>query len=423
MNKLNKYLVYIFLSVAPYFCFAQDYWEIIDVPDTIQIKSMATNNQNHIFLGTGGNNMFGGIYRSVDNCNTWEFLGFENHGIGFIELNTANHLFISFSGCIYKSINNGVFWDTLFCYDGFVGISCFKSYEDNLMFAGLDGNITGIIRSIDNGENWEEVFIVPPYSEFFSDIAIQNEDNIYVCTTNWFDGGGVYRSTDGGDNWEHIGMYNFHCFSLAKNSSGDIFVGTYGHNTQYWLSGVYVLYNGEDEWVQLYSTLVNDMAVNSNDHLYVATDYGVLKSTDNGQSFEYINEGLFTGDVDDLAIDSSGFLYASSYNPCNMARSLEPTIIGINTLSKNNITISINNYPNPVSGFTTFIINTKPGNYREVVIKIYNTQGQLIDEIKTGITLTGVTTINYNAGNLPAGVYYYHTIINEQKLSGRFIKY
>jgi len=86
-----------------------------------------------------------------------------------------------------------------------------------------------------------------------------------------------------------------------------------------------VLYKGEEEWTQLCSTLVNDMIINSKDYLYAATDFGVLSSTDNGQTFEYINDGLFTGDVDDLALDSAGYLYASSYN-VNMARSVNSTL-------------------------------------------------------------------------------------------------
>lgn len=423
MNQSHRYIVFIFLLLAPYFCLSQDYWEIIDVPDTIQIMCMSANDQNHIFLGTGGNGIDGGIYRSIDNCNTWEFLGFWNHGIGFIELDMQNNLFVSFSSCIYKSINNGFSWDTLFCYTETVGSIHIKSYNENILFGALNVNITGIIKSNDGGENWEEVFLLPPNSEYFKDISILNEDTIFVCSTNWFDGGGVYRSVDGGDNWEHIGMYDFHCKSLVKNSNGDVFVGTYGHNTQYWLSGVYVLHNGDDEWTQLFSTFVNDMAVNSADYLFVATDYGVLRSTDNGQTFEYINEGLFEGDVDDLAIDSSGFLYASSYDPCNMARSLEPTITSINDLYINCDSISIYNYPNPISG--TAIINitsTKLVN-SEVIITIFNSRGQMLDKIKTGIIPTGITKIQYDAGMLPAGVYYYHTYIDKQKFSNKFIKY
>lgn len=420
MYKLNKSLTFIILVTAPFITLSQDYWEIIDVPDSIKITCIATNSQHQVYLGTTGG--VGGIYRSVDNCSSWEYLGFQNSGIEFIELNSSNHLFTSFSGCIYNSFNSGISWDTIYCNTGTVNVKCLKTYDENLIFAGLSLNISGIIRSENGGVDWEEVFILPSNAEFFYEFVILNEDTIYACTTHWFDGGGVYRSVDGGDNWEHIGMYDFHCISLEKNSNGDIFVGTYGHNTQYWLSGVYVLYNGVNEWVQLYTALVNDMIINSDDDIYVATDNGVLVSTDNGQTFEYINEGLFEGDVDNLAIDSAGYLYASSYNPCDMAKSFEPTITDINNPTKINTGISINHYPNPVSGTITFYISTETGNYPNVEIWIFNTQGQLVEGMCTVISPTGKTKFSYNADPLPAGIYYYHTIINKQKFSNKFIK-
>ena len=395
----------------------QDYWEIIDVPDTIQIKSMATNNQNHIFLGTGGNNMFGGIYRSVDNCNTWEYLKFAYLGVYKIYVNEYNHLFTGWIGDMYKSIDNGDNWSLKF--SGISNICCIKSYPNGLMFAN-SGTPTymNIMRSLDYGDNWEEVMIFFGNVEEPNDIAILNQDTIYAGTTNWFDGGGVYRSIDGGDSWDHIGMYNFHVLSLELNSQGDLFVGTYGHNTQYWLSGVYVLYNGDDEFTQLYSTLVNDMTINSDDDLYVATDYGVLESLDNGQTFNYINDGLFTGNVDDLAIDSAGYLYASSYNPCNMARSIEPTITGINKIQKPDFELSA--FPNPFSDKTTIKFEL-PINYENTVLKIYNITGKPIRQFN----ITGKKSQQWdgrdNNGNLvKKGIYFYN--INYGNISSKLNK-
>jgi hypothetical protein len=106
-----------------------------------------------------------------------------------------------------------------------------------------------------------------------------------------------------------------------------------------------------------------------------------------------------------------------------MARSLEPTITSINDLYINCDSISIYNYPNPVSG--TAIINitsTKLVN-SEVIITIFNSRGLMLDKIKKGIIPTGITKIQYDAGMLPAGVYYYHTYIDKQKFSNKFIKY
>jgi len=417
----SKFSSLVFISLIPLLSFSQLNWQIIEVPDNIAIISIASNNQNHIFIGATGNQ--GGLYKSTDNCNSWEYLGFQNSGSGHIEINSMNVIYLSGSKYIYKSNDNGTSWEIIYSFpeppmNVVYQVTCF---EENIMYAAFKGNSSGLIRSVDTGVNWQFVLTLPVNIEYFYDIVVLNEDTVFACTTNWIDGGGVYKSTDGGDNWDFAGMYDFHCFSLEKNSLGDVFVGTYGHNTQYWLSGVYVLYHGTDEWVKLYSTLVNDMVVNKNDHLFVATDFGVLRSMDNGQTFESINDGLFNGHVDDLAIDSSGYLYASSYSPCHMARTSESTITGAHDHFSINANISFYNFPNPVSGITNFVV-PKPKHGNEVIdITILNSHGQCIDKISSDISLFERTTIRYNAGSLPSGVYYYHTFINNQRFSNKFI--
>jgi hypothetical protein len=418
----SKFSSLAIISLIPLLSFSQLNWQIIEVPDNIAIISIASNNQNHIFIGATGNQ--GGLYKSTDNCNSWEYLGFQNSGSGHIEINSMNVIYLSGSKYIYKSNDNGTSWEIIYSFpeppmNVVYQVTCF---EENIMYAAFKGNSSGLIRSVDTGVNWQFVLTLPVNIEYFYDIVVLNEDTVFACTTNWIDGGGVYKSTDGGDNWDFAGMYDFHCFSLEKNSLGDVFVGTYGHNTQYWLSGVYVLYHGTDEWVKLYSTLVNDMVVNKNDHLFVATDFGVLRSMDNGQTFEYINEGLFTGHVDVVAIDSSGYLYAASYYLGNMARSLESTITGIHDLRINDGVISIHNYPNPVHANTIFTINSAGAGEEFIVIKIFNSQGQLCDELISIASPSGKTTVNYNTARLPAGIYYYHIFINKQHFTNKFIK-
>ena len=71
----------------------QDYWEIINTPPDINIYSMEVNSNGDIFIGisytTGG-----GLYKSTDNGVSWELLGFENDGVGLIEINELGYIYV-----------------------------------------------------------------------------------------------------------------------------------------------------------------------------------------------------------------------------------------------------------------------------------------------------------------------------------------
>ena len=401
---------------------SQNYWSPISIPDSIQIKCLASNNQNDIFLGTGGNEIYGGIYRSTNNGQIWDYLLGNELSNSAITLNEFNHLFADWHGDIIKSMDDGSNWEQV--YDGKANVICIKSYQDGLMFANSGtGAYLSLIRSLDFGVTWNEVLVFPSNVESVHDISIFNDDTIYIGTTNWINGGGVYRSVDGGNNWVDIGLNDYHVFALEINSQGDIFAGTYGHNTHPWLSGIYVLRKGETSWSHLVSTLVNDMIINKNNNIYAATDDGVLKSNDDGQSFHYVNEGLFTGVVNDLALDSIGFLYASSYDPCYLSRSINSTITNISEEISESYRLQLFNYPNPCNDYTNFIIGPTSKNNELVTIQLFNSYGQIVEKIEINTSSNTKTIHPFRLYHLPKGVYHYIAIMDAHKISGSLIKF
>lgn len=64
----------------------------------------------------------------------------------------------------------------------------------------------------------------------------------------------------------------------------------------------------------------------------------------------------------------------------------------------------LQNFPNPFREMTTLCFSLpEPGN---VVLSVYNSQGTMVSSILTGKMDKGSYTMNYAAGNLPAGIYY-----------------
>ena len=395
----------------------QDYWETISTPPDINIYSIEVNLNEDIFIGTS-ETTGGGVYRSTNDGINWEFLGIESKTIYSLEINELEYIYsgsnIGLSNySINRSIDNGLCWEGV--YEGSPNVICIKSYQNGLLFAtGGTGANASAIRSIDYGETWEEVIIFAPNTEFPHDIVIQNNDTIFIGTINWTGDGGVYRSVDGGDSWEHIGLTDHYVSALAVNSSGDLFAGTRGHYSLY-VGGVYVLHEGQTEWVNLNDEeLVTSMVINSEDEIYIGCstlDFfwgGVRCSMDNGQTWEDISlETMYDRDIESLILGPQEHLYALEDNsPTPLYKSVNPTITSV-PVNRNEDSLLTYNYPNPFSDETTIYFELLLNIPAKVQITIFNSQGKKIQDIILPKYFGKEQSINWNSKGLPAGLYYY----------------
>ncbi len=315
-----------------FFCtltgYTQDYWNPINTPSGVNILSLATTADGTIFIGTYYNSDGKGIYRLMPDSTSWELVGLSNYSTHSFGTTQAGEIFAGVNDKIFKSSDNGDTWIEKCNTDG--NVLCITPGENGVLFASCWGNTSTIQRSTDDGETWSEVFNTGDNSEPVESIAILNTDTIYAGTTNFFEGGGMIQSVDAGMTWDTIGLYNFQVTSVAINSKGDVFVGTYGHNIQYWLSGVYVKYHNQNNWVKKASGYITKILINKYDDIFVALGGGVggqvIVSKDNGDSFQLLN-GVFPDEVSCLSLDGAGYLYAASSNPAYLAKSLESTTI------------------------------------------------------------------------------------------------
>ena len=358
MKKLQTIILILFF--LPLFSFSQDYWEQLYFPDTADIICLAVNNANDLFVGTGSNNTISGLYRSTDGAQSWDLL-FNNSDFGVYSLciNQAGTIYLTKGGLIniLTSTNNGDTWDTI------NKPSYINANINNIIATGIDtlfisSGMTStpiLFRSYDNGITWDSVFTTyNGTSEQISDIILNPISKvIYISLYGYFKNmGGVFKSEDGGDTWEFIGLFNYQVSSLALNSNGDLFAGSRGGMADDAWQGLYVLRNGNNDWDPLiYQPVIHDVIINSEDDIYCSTEWpnGVILSTDNGVTFELINEGLNSGAKEDMAIDGSGFIYVTSLYPSNfLAKTIETTVdIEENHLKPDFPRFVV--YPNPCS--------------------------------------------------------------------------
>ena len=110
---------------------------------------------------------------------------------------------------VWNSLNGGLTWNKII--DGLPQryVSSIKASPSikNTVYVTLTGyrdndNAGHIFKSIDNGQNWENIASdLPPFA--INDVLIYpdgSDDILFVATD-----GGIYVTTNGGDNWERLG--------------------------------------------------------------------------------------------------------------------------------------------------------------------------------------------------------------------------
>lgn len=410
----------IIVSAIFFFCFtlhAQDFWEELNTPNGIAIRSIAINDAGQIFLGVGNNNTPGGVYRSEDAGDTWDLV-FDNGDFSVypVEINPDGDIYIGKGGFdpLKVSFDNGNIWDSL-AYPGTGNFTAMYSPRQDTLFVGS----TYLVRTYDNASTWDTIFSSENETEYIKDILQTQSGDMYIALTGYFAGmGGVYKSTDGGDSWEFSGLFNLMVSSLAENSNGDVFASVRGILQSGLLPGLYVLRNGENEWEELLAgPFVEDVVVNSADHIYLTSGW-VMRSINNGQSFEYFEEGLFPGPKGDMTNDMLDYLYVTSEFSSNaLYRTINPTV-SITEEYQRPPAPSLILYPNPVREqlFLKMISDENDLNN----IRVYNSLGVLVLQTKEK---TGSNNIMLDVAPLLPGFYFIEANTENTKQTGRFIKY
>ena len=229
---------------------------------------------------------------------------------------------------VYRTYDNGKTW--IESNTGFVGSEVVD------LVTSLDGTMyattynLGIFKSTDGGKNW--VFASFGIKNWYGmQLATHPEDADTLFTTT---NGGVYKSTNAGESWELIGgsdlcddedaggNCHYHGIVVEKEAPFKVLVGSGGD--QYAKEGVGLTGsedNGES-WRNSDDGFVRDVHVsklvidpNNNNVFYATTqgetEYtdkvgdgaGVFKSTDRGNNWTQINNGLNSLETNVLAVD------------------------------------------------------------------------------------------------------------------------
>ena len=201
--------------------------------------AVVQSNPNVIYVGTGSDGLRSnvitgkGIYKSVDDSETWQHVGLKNSGhIGAVEIHPTDPkvVFVAAIGQafqpnkergVFRTKDSGKTWKKVLFIADTVGISDLKFAPDNpnIVYAAAwraerkpwtiisGGKNGGIYKSTDGGDTWELKRNGLPEGLIGKiDLAVSKADpnRLSAIVEAPGDAGGLYRSDDRGESFRQI---------------------------------------------------------------------------------------------------------------------------------------------------------------------------------------------------------------------------
>lgn len=210
-------------------------------------------------------------------------------------------------GGVWKTVNNGTTFEAQFQTEGLISIGdvTMSQSNPNLVWAGAGESNNrqstswggGVYKSTDGGRTWTNMGLKESYHINRIVIHPDNNDVVYVAATGslWGAGGdrGVYKTTDGGRTWKAVLKGD------ADTGANDLVISATNPNIM---------------WASLYQRRRLQCCMNGG-----GPGSAVYKSTDGGENWTKVANGLPTGDLGRIAIDlfarTSNILYVLVEGP------------------------------------------------------------------------------------------------------------
>lgn len=354
-------------------------------------------NDNKLYVGVPG----GMINISSDKGNTWQSSRVTESFGPIIEIAFKGDTIYAADGSyIYFSTDSGTTWNNTFST---IQLQTLTITEGKI----LVGAQNGFWISSDGGWTWENRNNGLT-TEYINELAFDSL-NIYAGTVE-----GLFISSDFGDNWTKAtsGISQTIYVDAIEVIEENIFVGG--------IYGIYLSTNHGATWTfrGLPNLLVQCIS-GFDDLIFAGTSpiNGIFRSTNSGYFWLEFNDGLPYKDVISIEVlDSTVFAGIWAFGLWN--RPIIVTGIEEERTEVPNEFLLTQNYPNPFNPLTTFEYQVPELTF--VNIKIYNVLGHELRTLVNEEQNAGSYKINFEAGNLPSGVYFYRIqagdFINTKKM-------
>lgn len=386
-------------------------WEPVNSPVNFTINTVSfIYNQSTGYVGC----LAGNIYKTTNGGTNWQFqnLGGGNGiDINDIFINPVNNNYVyagGNDGVIHKTTNSGVNWS--FVDLGTPGIR-------SIIFLDL---LHGIAASYGNqmfvtsngGDNWTTVSTGLFSENYWSGCYTSNA--VYFSAS----AGKIVKSTNGGANWsiqtinEDAAIYSI--FFKDVNTG---YAGTSGGK-------VYQTTNGGSNWflLSVLNPPIGIYCITSNGFdLYLCGNSGSIYKRPEGGSAWYLqttnasvtlNDICFTGEFTGYTVGVNGLIRKTTNggNPIGIEQ-ISTEIPGNYALSQN--------YPNPFNPETNMEFAVPRNSYVKLVV--YDNIGREVLLLVDAELSAGKYKVDFNAGSLPSGVYFYRLLTEEYSITKKMM--
>lgn len=371
-----KLLSIILLVVLVNSLAGQNIWEPINFPDTLRSKAINAEKDGILFIATGEDAGYYGLFRSFDDGNSWELIDADTTSpyvnIFTIKYSDENVLFIGANSSIYRSFNDGDTFEKVFTgADNIIKINF--SPENEIYAVGW----SYIIRSSDGGNTWETLFAGG--NMFFSDIDFGLNGEIYTVGGSYDGpgtGSGFHRSLDHGTTWENIGITDQHLNFIEVNKNGIILVG--GDSAP-----IYISYDKGVSWTMQSYMLTTAMESDNQDNIYAGVNGyyydGFRFSEDWGSSWTNLNDTILNPYINQISISTNNTIYLQCENLSGQQYQLFKSINPIVSENKHELFSEIRLFPNPTYEIIHLLTN-KISQIEHITIYDQNGRQILVNE-------------------------------------------
>ena len=198
---------------------------------------------------------------------------------------------------VYKSTDGGSTWNLRKTGMTFTNVESLAINPANptTLYAGTFG--TRVFKTIDGADNWELTGSSSPTAVF--SLAVDPHTPTTVFAAEQFSNGGIFKSTNEGKDWEKLSQTGAHAtfVGVSPLTPGFLFAVTQ--------QGFIKSTDGGNNWSFVrggFGKVVFD-PVSPSTLYFLSSQGGVDKSTNSGQTWVPMNNGLPTPSAVDLAID------------------------------------------------------------------------------------------------------------------------